>query len=732
MTLSLFAASLLAASLFGSAAEEADALTFTADHVAVDNVTKAAVATGHVVAVRKPYSLRGDYLKKTADGTFLFADPTTATTCSNEVGHTHWNWRGELEYRTHDAVIMRNAWLRFYEIPIFWLPYLYYPLETDCGFSWMPGYTGHWGVYLLTKATYDIIGDRDHADNTWWLRGDTRFDLRYENGLAVGEDLFWNLGDFGHGKFSVYHAWDEDVEDRYGTGSDWNTQNWGSGVEKERYLLTFRHDWEPTERDRVHLRATHLSDSYFLYDFQRKTMFNLKGQWLAYSNSGAFWEHLEELFSFGVEASGRLNRFYGMTGRLPEIYLDVNPQPVFGLPVNYESESRFGYLTRDYAKYGVGETSVFGANPGVWAQYDAFRFDTYHRLTAPFRTFDDVLSVVPRVAWHGTYWSDTGLTDDTGRRRAISAGAAFRSIGEFGGTFATRGEADVSDAWRHTTEPYLDVLAQEAWFGGLRDGSRPYVFDSIDASSTWEDQFAGRSRNLPNSYYGVTPGWRNFWSKVDDHGSYRRVFDFDFYVAAQFNKAEFTSGDEKRRLSKAGDPNYGTHYGVFVPGLRFLWTPDDDATLGVRGEYDSENNRIAYASAFYSQRLTKDLTFRVNYSLRHHRYWDFGSAPYDATLPGTDELGMTHLQMIELTAVHDVCDWLAWGPHVRWDLRAGELDAVGTWIDYLTDCLGFRLLLEYDNEYTTIDGYKRESDWSIGFYIYLRAFGADSGNIFSN
>ena len=77
-------------------------------------------------------------------------------------------------------------------------------------------------------------------------------------------------------------------------------------------------------------------------------------------------------------------------------------------------------------------------------------------------------------------------------------------------------------------------------------------------------------------------------------------------------------------------------------------------------------------------------------------------------------------------------DWFAWGPYVRWDIRENELDRVGSWFDYLTDCLGFRFIVEYVNSYTRIDGYERKDDWSFGFYIYLRAFGADSSSPLSS
>lgn len=700
-------------------------LTFTADRVAVDPVTKAAAATGNVVAVRSPYTLRSESLSKTADGKYVFSNPTYATTCTNELGHTHWNVTGEVEYKDFDYVVLRDAWVRFCEFSVFWLPYFYYPLDTDCGFSWMAGYTGRWGAYLMTKYRYHIAGDREYADNTWWLTGATRFDMRYKNGLAVGEDLKWNLGDFGSGKFSYYQLWDEYADREYGGSWGAHAANWSSDVSKDRHIITAEHRWEATERDVVRLRGSYLSDTHVASDFQRKMFFSLKNSWTTYPNSGVFWEHLEDSFSAGIEASGRLNKFYGATSRLPEVYFDVNPMPVGCLPVNYESESRVGWLRRNYAEYGSGSMSIYGTNPGPWAEYDAFRFDTYHRLTAPFRTFDDVLSVVPRIGYRGTCWSETGMTDTTGRSRAADAGSAFRSIGELGATFAARGVASVNDSWRHMVEPYVDFLAQEAWMSGLKDRARPYVFDNIDSSLTWEDQFAGRSRGLPYSYYGITPGMRNAWSVDNGRGGFSQVVDFDAYVAAQFNDASYTRGSELRRLSDPKRPNYGDGSCAFVPGARLRWTPDKDTALGVRAEYDGDDKRIAYASATWMQKVSSDWKYNASYNFRRHRYWDFSSTP-------DEQFGEARFHLAEIGAEQTICDWLAWGPTVSWDLRENELDRVGAWIDYLTDCLGFRFMVQYENSYATFDGYKRDDDWSFGFYVYLRCFGSDAGGMFGS
>ena len=104
------------------------AMTFTADRIAADNVTRSLTATGHLVATSAPFSLRGESMTRDADGVMRFGDQTCCTTCTNAVGHTHWNATGEVVYKERDYVILRNAWLNFYELPVFWLPYLYYPL----------------------------------------------------------------------------------------------------------------------------------------------------------------------------------------------------------------------------------------------------------------------------------------------------------------------------------------------------------------------------------------------------------------------------------------------------------------------------------------------------------------------------------------------------------------------------------------------------------------------------
>ena len=725
-------AALVLATAAAAAAKPASTVHVTADRVAADNVTGALAATGHVQAVSAPVVLHSESVTRDENGEFLFSDPTHLTTCTNDWDHLHWMASGEVRFRDRKYVLLKNAWVHMWGVPVMWLPFWYYPMDTDYGWRVMPGYTSRWGAYVLTKYVYGICGSM--SEGAYGLAGNTRFDLRTKNGVAVGQTVKWNVGDFGTGKFKVYYAWDEDY-DRYNRHwndkKKWHYSNWGNVVERERYGLSFEHRADLTERDTVWAKAAYFSDSHFHHDFLKKAMLYDGNIFATYRANEFAWEHVENAVSVGASVSGPLNEFYPGTARLPEFYFDVNPLPVLSLPVNYESQTRIGYLDRDYGKYGGRSTPVqYRYTPGPWANYNAFRLDTYHRLTLPMK-FADVLSVVPRFALRGTYWSDSGVRCGSDERAGSSGDDVWRTVVEGGVTFAARGAAEVADGTTHVVEPYLDVLAQEANISGLDRGGRIYQFDGIDASREWLDQFAGRSRNLPYSWYGVTPGIRNALRTDMEDGSSRTLLDIDLYCSVQFNDTSYTPGDRYHRLVRdLEDPNYGEDNPFFVPGVRARWMPSKDTMLSGRVEYDTDGDRLAYANAKWSHRLDEKFSYYVSYYGRNHRRWDYSTTLYDRETMRDDDFNWAHYQFLEVGFEHEICDSLVWSPYIRWDCREGEFDEIGTWIDFRTDCLGFRLSLSYENDFTRVDGSRYDHDFSVGFYIYLRALGPSSGNPF--
>lgn len=713
----------------------ASELKVSAEKMAADRRTGAIALRGNVRATVGPVCLLSELAEKTPDGTYRFTDPTKVTTCTNACDHLHWQVTGEVEYCHKHYALVRNAWLRIFDIPIAWVPYWYYPLDTDYGLRMMPGYTSRWGAYLLTKYVYGLAGSFE--EGRYGLKGATRFDMRTKNGFALGESLYWQLGDWGKGKFRVYYAWDLDADRydrRWSSGRHRNYRNWGSDVPDERYGLEFHQKLELTERDHVRVKAAYYSDSHFRRDFLRETLLGLSSRFMGHEGNEAAWEHVEQTLGTGLSVSGPLNEFYGGVARLPEYYLDFTPQPVFGSPVNYESQTRVGYLNRDYAKYGdAGTAEPFRYNPGRWADYNAFRFDTAHRLTLPFKLFDTV-AAVPRAGYRATYWSESGEESLDGTSRAGATGHdAWRQILEGGVTLSARGTADFSDGWRHIVEPYLDALAQAADIDGLRRGERPYVFDAIDASVDWFDQFAGRSRNLPYSWCGLTPGLRNELRRTDETGFARSVLDFDLYAAVQLNDADYTAGNRYHRLAARADrPNYGADAGSVVPGFRARWNPAKDVSLLARVEYDTQNDKVAAADFALRHRVDARFSWYTEYFARDHRMWDFASTPYDPEVMDGESFNWARMGFFEAGFEQELCDAFVWSPYVRWDCREAELDEIGAWIDFRTDCLGFRFKISYENDYERIDFTKSDDDWRFGFFVYLRALGPKMGSVFGH
>ena len=735
----ILSAALFAAAAAAAATDGLRQLKVSADLMVADNVTGTLVATGNVNATYGLLRLMSGSVSREG-GTYVFAEPTTITTCTNHESCLHWSATGSVVYRDRGEgdkeIVARNMTLRAFGVPVMWAPYWWQPLDTDYGWRVMPGYRSRWGAYLLTKYVYDIAGG--FGEGEWGLKGNTRFDARTKNGVALGQGVRWQLGDFGRGKFKAYYAWDEDA-DRYdrhwNSHRRWHYSNWGSTVPDERYGLMFEHRWDATERDIVRARAAYYSDSHFKGDFLRDARLGLENRFPSADRNELAWEHLENTFGFGVSVAGPLNDFYGGVARLPEVYINASPQPLFSTPVNYESSSRLGWLDRNYAKHGKKSTAVpFRYDPGMWANYQAFRADTYHRLTLPFK-IADVLAVTPRVGVRGTYWSDSGRENLTGYGRAGSQDDdVVRSIVEGGATLSARGTARLGENWQHMLEPYFDMLAQEAQYSGLRRGARAPVFDSIDGSADYLDQFAGRGRNLPYSWYGVTPGVRNAFRKADGKGRTRTIFDIDFYTAVQFNDTSWTEGGRRHRLSRSQEkPNYGRGSKTLAsPGARAQWHPVEGTSLRSRVEWDGENDTVAYADVSWRQKWHKALSSTLSYSARDQRWWDFSSTPYDPAAERNDDFNWTRFSYAGLSLEHELCDAVAWGPFVRWDLRENELDETGAWLDLRTDCLGFRFSLSYENDYRRIDGSRHDDDWRFNFCVYLRAFGPGTGTVFGD
>lgn len=691
-------------------------LHFSGGTLTANRKTGETVATGNIKATSGIYSFFTDKFTRSASGVYDLGENAMMTTCTNSIDDLHWKVTGHIVYDTDVSVTGSNLWLYFKDLPVFWLPWFYYPLNTNYGLRFLPGYSSRWGVFFLSGYVYDI--HEEFGNSPLGLGGSTYLNARSKNGIEIGQTIRWRLGETGKGKIKTFYAWDEDY-DRYvrhwNNSRRFNYSNWGSEVERERYRIMLQHRSDFTERDALNVNAQFLSDSYYLFDFfrheERRESIPVNEIW---------YEHRENTWSAGTSVSGPVNDFYGGVARLPEAWLAIEPQPVYDLPVNYESQTRAGYLNRQYAKYGSSDP-MFRYNPyiganGRGADYQAFRADSAHRITAPFMV-KDVLSVVPRAGYRATWWSDSG--DGESGWQSAADDAMYRGIAEIGATFSARAHAWLNDSWQHVFEPYLDYSFQDAHFSS-EGKNRHYVFDNYDTSSDWLDQFGFEGRGLPYSWHGIRPGIRNYLRKRAENGTTREFLATDIYAAVPFlDESYHKDGDPLPGYPKDAENGHYNRHDCVVPGFALRFTPSNRFSFTSRTEYDIDNEKVAYASVGMEHHISHDFTWQMGYIGRDHRIWDYLPSNYD-------RWNYQYSNIIRIGFNHNVCDWFAWSPFLRWDARCNELDETGVWFDYLTDCLGFRLSVNYINSFRRIDGSKFDSSVDVVFAVYLRALGASS------
>lgn len=283
-----------------------------------------------------------------------------------------------------DRVIFVNSTLFVKDVPVFWFPYLYSNLGTT-GFEILPGYDSQWGAYVLTSYGFPIGPGND-------LIGRVRADYRTLRGFALGFDADINFGpdDRNTGTFESYHAWDQDPSlGPTGERSAANTPN------SNRYRVAYKQTLFLTDDIYAKADINVLSDRYFLEDFF-PNLFRIDPEPDNYV-SLTKWS---EFYTLNLMTRWQVNDFQQYTERLPELALDVKNHRLFGWPVFYSGQTGGVYLRRAFA-----DTSAL-------PDYETFRFDTFHQLTAPFQLFN-WLSVVPRAGFRLSYYNRSGSFEST-------------------------------------------------------------------------------------------------------------------------------------------------------------------------------------------------------------------------------------------------------------------------------------------------------------------------------
>ncbi len=283
----------------------------------------------------------GKFTAENRNGKQVFVGNNARITTHDVEDPNYWVFAKQTTIYPGDKVVFNDLKLYAGDIPVFWLPYLSQPLDSELGYHLVPGAKSNWGAFLLNTYGIMLGGDTDPdtgEKQNQWLLSRWHLDLRTQRGVAAGVDLVdTRLEDREEiTGLSAYYLYDLDPE---------NSRNGipRESVDENRYKIELKHRIIPnltTDADwRIDSNITWLSDQYYLEDFD---MDRYRVDPQPDNTLGIFRRKDESLLSLYMRY--RVNDFYRSDTRMPEITYDQARSPLFGSRVLHEGSTSLAYI----------------------------------------------------------------------------------------------------------------------------------------------------------------------------------------------------------------------------------------------------------------------------------------------------------------------------------------------------------------------------------------------------
>ena len=285
----------------------------------------------------------GAFTMETVNGRQVFTGTDAGITTHDDENPNFWMRASKTTIYPEDRVVFRNLTLHAGGVPVFWLPYLSQPLDSELGYHVVPGARSNWGPYVLSTYGVMLGGERDPdtgENRDAWLLSRWKVDLRASRGVGLGLDLVDtrltaqnpNLTGFG-----IYYLYDlSPGTTRSGRPAVADVNPNRARIElKRRHTFDFAGDatwWADAN-------LTWLSDGRFLDDFEPQ---RYRTDPAPDNILGLYRRDEHSLLS--ILARLRVNDFYRADTRLPDIAYDQSRRPIFGLPVMHEGTTSWAYL----------------------------------------------------------------------------------------------------------------------------------------------------------------------------------------------------------------------------------------------------------------------------------------------------------------------------------------------------------------------------------------------------
>ncbi len=361
------------------------------------------------------------------------------------------------------SILCANGIIKIYGVPVFWLPAFYVPRDQPLGlFGFQVGKNGDWGYYLKMFREFNFY---DYPE----IRGKLMVDLYDRRGVGVGFDgsIVMENSRTNFFAYTIYDRHPDESTDYY---------KYWVAVPHYRYDLRLSNVTHITPRLDFRGVIEYASDPFFTRDFFN-SRYSADSQPATYAALEQQFDH----FSASIYFRPRINDFYTVVEKMPEVRIDVHRQEIFDTNLYYQGNMTAGYDRMRWINF-----TERPGTPGVdftdFYNYSAFRFDMTHFLYYPIKT--DYFTIVPRAGVNLTTYSNSSENpvDDENLLKMFAAANDTNTTNYFFENFDNKGGAQVRFAWELGVEAstkihntWRNVRSEFLGIDGLRHVMRPYI-----------------------------------------------------------------------------------------------------------------------------------------------------------------------------------------------------------------------------------------------------------------
>ncbi|WP_411827130.1 hypothetical protein [Luteolibacter sp. AS25] len=600
-----------------------------------------------------PFLLEAGKFTGVSDGEkTIFVGENAGVTTNDIEKPNYWLRSDKTMIYPGEKVTFENLKVYAGETPVFYLPYLSQPLNSQLGYHFIPGARSNWGPYLLNTYGIMLGGDANPITGekeNQWLLSQWRFDILTTRGLAAGLNLIdTRLEDSTEiTGLSLYHLYDLDPEE---------TRNGitRTNVDPNRYKIQLKDrrtfDFEKEAEWRLDTNITLLSDQYYLEDFEPTTYTTNP----APDNTiGIYRRDEDSLFSaFG---RFRANDFYRTDQRSPEIAYDQARRSIFDSPILHEGQTSFSIINTQAAsvvRRGVIEPllTLPAGDPAIAdlsAQLNRYelsliqkirslpagdsripslraqlldsgytRFHTNHTFSAPL-TYGDWFTFTPRAGAAYTNYSSVEGPEESDSRVIFHTGAeaAVKLSRNYGGF---RNSNLGFDGLLHVLQPYVnwsyvtaDELSEEyPRADRLTFTTRPRSLDpsrytALDEFNSWNILRFGTRNHLITRRDNQSHEWLFLDTYMDkyfnDPDEYDREWS-NLYNDLRWQPLPWLGIDIETQFPLLGD---GSGFSEFSTAARFM--PHENVEISLAYRHLNDNPVL-----LDSDRMELSTYFRLN------------------------------------------------------------------------------------------------------------------------